>query len=247
MHKMSTTLQDKKEEAMKKLLMMAALTGVTLWGAMPAHAAVYTYTLPDEYIGSSGPDAILGAPYDITQTIVHIDQTSITFDFYSADDGGYFTEGILRYGMGDLFLDTTGGTTWNYVVELNNPVANNTFIQSSGIATLYVADPDMIQNGSVRLDEAALYDPSGQSPVGSAGSWEIKSTDDWTYNYLSITMPLALAGWNGTSPLGFHWTMACGNDVVQDVVRPIPEPATMLLFGTGILGLAGIMRRRTQP
>ncbi len=43
-----------------------------------------------------------------------------------------------------------------------------------------------------------------------------------------------------------HWTMSCGNDTVNGNfdVAPVPEPATMLLFGTGLVGLAGRLRRK---
>ena len=42
-----------------------------------------------------------------------------------------------------------------------------------------------------------------------------------------------------------HWTMSCGNDVVEGTA-PVPEPATMLLFGTGLAGLASVGRKKMK-
>ena len=45
-----------------------------------------------------------------------------------------------------------------------------------------------------------------------------------------------------------HFTMGCGNDNLlgQGTTAPVPEPATMLLFGTGLVGLAGAYRRKKK-
>lgn len=54
----------------------------------------------------------------------------------------------------------------------------------------------------------------------------------------------SLLGWNGASDIFFHTTIGCGNDLIEYTYPGVPEPATMILLGLGMLGAGFVARRK---
>ena len=97
-----------------------------------------------------------------------------------------------------------------------------------------------------RTDQAwrGGYDPS--NPLGAATATLAitrRDSDFTTDPFGTLTFTFANPyGWD-PDQLGYHWTMGCGNDVVEGGGTPVPEPGSMLLLGLGIAGL-GVCGRK---
>ena len=159
----------------------------------------------------------------------------------------------------DEFNQTQNGENWEYAIKLSGQL-DGFNPQGSGTTQLYnTADGGEIIGGSIRSSQEALYDTESffgsdnTNPLG-AGSWNIfDSNSNGVEDSLSITMLLAdgfqdvldEANANG-GELGFHWTMSCANDVIEGAVPSVPVPAAVWLFGSGLLGLVSIARRRNK-
>jgi len=109
---------------------------------------------------------------------------------------------------------------------------------------------DITGNGSNGVPNGTLFSGSFSGPV----TWAMTTLGNGTHNY---TLTGAIAG-NGqavagvtvqltiNTGMGFFTgsTSIAGGDTT--IVGSVPEPSTVAMFGTGVVGLLGLVRRKLQ-
>jgi len=211
--------------------------------------------IEDNYIGGTPTSP------DIVGTPAHFDVSKMEVSFASANTmivdvySRYFNNiGKGQTQLGDLFISTNGyqgdGEVWEYALKLDNYLPRT----RSGAISLYSVqtDNDNIQYSSApvgyiyRAGQEVQYKGTNQTALAT-GSWSLNhiggivDTDD----FLRFTIK---HDFGNVSSYGLHWGMTCGNDVIEGAApAPVPEPPAMLLFGVGLIGLAGAVRQRMQP
>ncbi|MBW2143938.1 MAG: PEP-CTERM sorting domain-containing protein [Deltaproteobacteria bacterium] len=160
--------------------------------------------------------------------------------------GGYdFIGGYSGTTAGDIFISLNSTGFYDYVLDMDYGAEKPKY-------DVYAIDSSTFLE---KIDESPLNDLSNPFnydavdktlPIWSGLiEYETGLTDDQVgllgglHNAVGVDLSFLK-----DAAFTVHATLSCGNDNLMGKTAPVPEPATMLLFGCGLVGMATVGRKK---
>lgn len=193
------------------------------------------------YFKQSGNTLSLGIQAGFDLVDGHLNTSPSPFDYYSGDLAVSFDGNTSTYEYGVDF----GLLTRDYQLD---PVdmGSGTGIDPAGFYAVSSWNTD-VYSGHTSANPFAIDAGSLVSSLSdnSAGSGSVGGEQSY---WRTVSFDIGSLGLSGDSDLDVHWTMSCGNDVINGsaTITSVPEPSILALLASSLLGIGWVGRRRKQ-